>query len=1351
MKKLLLILSAILVSVMSQAQDNDDTGLAYTLNPYAYDLSSSWDASTKKLTVRFTLNAVPNLNGDSQNSVTDGEPNGIQIYAVDPSGNRYRIGGPGRNVIQDAHVNKKGQYVLELDLSSGLTVGGTNPGQKIPDDVPLTWEVRVKGRSKRATTMTCTNAGWRPYHTHGVAVSKNKDSKHFGKIFVTEFSDTKPTDWSWLNNRVPGLLEYDPIKLTSTTTADQAVGHKGGTGLEPHRVRISEDGRIFVTSYPYTSSPSQTGTSTAVWELVNGTYKPIITCDASGTGRVVAMDVKGSGPNLKMLVCELIPYQGKYSSGLERGQLRIREYSIGTSTASQVITEGSQIITYNDYRSDSGKQGIIYQAYSKNYLMAKEGMVNIAYGAGNAIWLKLGFNFGGNINQRIVYFDRSNPCSGHYDTGSTTSYNGMRATPTYISGGDGLLIQGDTLITAGLDNVYLYKIDPEGTLSSLTSVSTVSGTFHATNNWVNDFAIDPAHNLYAVSANARNLMVVSLPYSGSVTTPAPAGNTFVLSDPIPNILATDLRCDIVRGKNQYEFSFNVNTKPEEAQIRFYESYEDMQKSLNVVNADDYDGTNENKPVYVYNIPADTLKQGRIAVNLGAVGGQVDANGEITNNRLPAGVLYWSVYVKTRKSSVFAPIYKQGTTGEDIHYRLHATVNNYPETDGFGHIYAVNYHSKDYPNNGLMVYGFNPGGNCDDEQSYISNSTRYKLVNNYVNSSGSKPKFENQRRLAVAPDGKVYIADHGLSNFDANAIRPMMFSGGGIYVWDPKSQTGNEIVLQQFLKDKTETSSGVAIWNHGGNLKLYGLNTYGEFEFHTGKGGQETPLKWNGYEYTPVNQDNNIYGWNGFKEYALGTLDSIFQTETSGTVQQSLGAGDAGGNISIVAMDKGVWLAQHRDNDVQYTIDQFNKNNSSSPALPDNPSNYILSFVPYDSNSRTWTSCTDNGITYSGSNYAQPGASELTQLLTSPLQSCPGAGLAYRKTTDKEYLYIVNHTGDIVELLIDEWSGNTPTVVYNKTYTSSYTKGTNAGGRPSGAITSMSFDYAGNLITTSGQSYFGSGQDIIVYTMPYDRVNAREIQAPNSYRMIPERIAHLDMDKEGLKELITEHRKDHPSGCAIDLFRPLQGDMFNTICLPFTLDLKTLPEDHPLKNATLKHYIALRLNTVGGEKVLELVFDDVPTENGQQILEANKPYIIQPKDDYNSIIRFAGPLILTDTVGNEDTHDADSYSITYKGIIPPQEVTPTIQDGVSLTLMLVADNRLAELTTQSLMYGFRGYFLINQPLPQGTQSRLSFSRPTATGLINVDGKLINVQKYLQEGRIYIRLDDQVYDLTGARVQ
>jgi hypothetical protein len=69
MKKIFLLIAILFVTTTGWAQHNYDGGkMTYTLNPYAYDLSSSWDSLARKLTVNFKLNSVPNLDdGDYGN------------------------------------------------------------------------------------------------------------------------------------------------------------------------------------------------------------------------------------------------------------------------------------------------------------------------------------------------------------------------------------------------------------------------------------------------------------------------------------------------------------------------------------------------------------------------------------------------------------------------------------------------------------------------------------------------------------------------------------------------------------------------------------------------------------------------------------------------------------------------------------------------------------------------------------------------------------------------------------------------------------------------------------------------------------------------------------------------------------------------------------------------------------------------------------------------------------------------------------------------------------------------------------------------------------------------------------
>ena len=1119
-------------------------------------------------------------------------------------------------------------------------------------------------------------------------------------------------------SNLTAFIKADDNARIKGSSDDQAFGNNGNPStigntndrkngfvdpLEPWRIRTTDDGRVFVSSYSKSSA-------TAVWELTSNApyyrnWNAVLNKSDIGNRRVIGMDVKGSGSQLTLLV--LCQGNGK--------ELKCYEINLGTSTqynsSTHTLTEKKVPSNINFY-----EDGI-------------NGHAQVAYGNGGAIWYSFGIEAAASKLYRVKA------------DGTTTSYS-------YGSnyGGEGFIIKNNLLIkgfrtTSSNSGIYIYGISNDNLDATASYIVPEANTI-GTGSWITDFALDYANNLYAASSYYGRVMPISLPYSGTRTTRAQTKFNFRLN-PVPNILATDLRFAPDGNSDRYVFSFNVNTTPEVAQIRFYKSYgdngeNDMKKNLAKINADNYQGGNAITPSFVYEIPAGQLKQGKISVSLGMCGGIIEG-GKITNNKLPRGEWYWSVYVEApRKSSVFAPIYEQSTTGIEEHYRLHAAVNNYPETDGFGHIYAVNYHNEFDSRNGLMEYGFNPSGESDDNQNTIKNAYRYILVKNYKNPTGEKPKFTNQRRLVVAPDGKVYIADCGHSTFDANAERPMCFTGGGVFVWNPNTQKGDELQIAMFsTNDLYNTATGVDIYNHNGQLKLYATNTYGEFENHS-----LYSKIWKTHEYTEANQaDVNIYGWNGFKEYNLGTPENILQQETSGTILRSLGMGDGNGHISLVAMDKGVWLAQNRLNDVQYSLD-------IKTALPDNTENYILSFVPYESSTRTWKSCTNIGVTYGDGSGTpnQDGASELTQLTSSPLQSCPGAGLAYRKFDNKEFLYIVNHQGNIVELQITGWSDNTPSIKYIKTYPGSGPKGTNDGGRIQGAINSMCFDYAGNLVTTSGVRYIGTSQNIIVYTMPYDRVNAREIQAPNSCRYIPERVSHLNMGDGELNNIISENQGNT---CHVDIYRPMFNTAFSTICLPFDVNLSEASANE-YKDAKLMRFAEAVITDINKEKMLELRFTEIT--NGQ--LEAGIPYLIQPQEPITQIVHLAQEVsfkLLTpeDLELEVNFTDGDqNNSITFKGIIPYQQIE--VDPNKPWPLIVVDNNRLAEVSSTGYINGFRAYFQLEKELEPGTKVGISARKPTPTNVITIDGKRVNVEKFLREGRVYIRVGDTLYTINGEKL-
>ena len=541
MKKLLLILSAVFVSV---------TSVFAGLNPYAYGLKSYLNDDKSELTMIYTLNA------DAEKSLNNNTVIGVQVYIFEKENG---------NIVKTLTNGRITQGTCTLTVSTA----------DLPREVPLSWKVVVNGNAKQTAPEVVHDrvSNNRPNATHGVAIDKNPESPSFGSIYYTEASSGNlNSTWDWMEAYTrPCVWQYTPqltysghfykdkennVDVSNFVTTSQ---------VEPHRVRISDDNRIFVSS-------CYTDATTAVWEYKGGNNFNKVITRTSSYGRVLGMDVFGSGNNLKILLC--------YMSG---NKLTFREYALGS--AGSISGSGTDKGTYTDQT-----------------LVISGSRVGVAYDDnGESFWFAIDRSTG--YSSRVIHMKKS---------GSNYVCGTVNKCPLN-TGGDGIFVKGNLLVkgiaTSG-DNsaagrLYFFKINGDKIMNdagsaSLQYYSECEYIDTWTSYWVNDIDMDYAGNLYIASAYAGNAIAISMPYDGRRETEARDVYTFTVSDPVPNILATDLRYDIVRGKNQYEFSFNVNTKPEEAQLRFYKSYEDMQKSFNVVNADNFDGNNNNKPLFVYN-------------------------------------------------------------------------------------------------------------------------------------------------------------------------------------------------------------------------------------------------------------------------------------------------------------------------------------------------------------------------------------------------------------------------------------------------------------------------------------------------------------------------------------------------------------------------------------------------------------------------------------------------------------------------------------------------------------------------------------------------------------------------------
>ena len=225
---------------------------------------------------------------------------------------------------------------------------------------------------------------------------------------------------------------------------------------------------------------------------------------------------------------------------------------------------------------------------------------------------------------------------------------------------------------------------------------------------------------------------------------------------------------------------------------------------------------------------------------------------------------------------------------------------------------------------------------------------------------------------------------------------------------------------------------------------------------------------------------------------------------------------------------------------------------------------------------------------------------------------------------------------------------------------------------------------------------------------------------------------------------------NPHSLTVD--RKLQAGMYNTICLPFSLDVTTLNTGHPLKDAEVLNFTGIdELYDESGDAVGVLQFETVTR------LEAGKPYLIKVKGQNNitESMDFSGVTYddLTYVGGTQSAElSGGGGLITFHAMISPDDIPAG-------SVILVSDNRLAKVTTKGQMLGLRGYFTIDdtyvQSLADEGKLYLSIKKPTTTSIPLApeaeQQTKPEVRKIMRDGKIYILRGEEIYTVTGHRVK
>ena len=467
MKKIALSLAAVALSAMSFA----------ALNPFAYGLKSELSADQTALTVTYSLNA------DATN---------VKVVVLD-----------GETVVKTVECEgvTKGEYTVEVP-----TVG-------LPANTELTWKVEVVGAAVEAPTQH--DVIYSFYHPSGLDIDNNPENATFGLILCNEgMQSVKSKTEGYVSAQFgAGIFAFNPaLELIPN---GELPGYNGGieftntradgtgTAYAPRRIRISEDGRIFVTSlntdgnYLWEVNPENMNEWTPIFKGTLNDQRELV--DAEGNFIAApnnGFDVKGSGENLQLAM-----YSANLSgiTAAAMGGFRLHEYNLGTATEwttapSKALVEGKYAINYTGTQVEYDNEGGFWIAsYRGTANETNPGLVHInAEGVEDAklVW--------SNVRQAGIRFNND-------------------FTKLVVAGNNG---------SAKKATVYAVSKDANGA-PVLTEELVIDMAVVGNN--LNDFAFDYAGNLYACGNSSEKLAAWAMPRTADEVVATPAASQYAIT------------------------------------------------------------------------------------------------------------------------------------------------------------------------------------------------------------------------------------------------------------------------------------------------------------------------------------------------------------------------------------------------------------------------------------------------------------------------------------------------------------------------------------------------------------------------------------------------------------------------------------------------------------------------------------------------------------------------------------------------------------------------------------------------------------------------------------------------------
>ena len=478
---------------------------------------SSWDGLTLDVTITATIPVV--VPEKPEPTYTD---NNLNPYAF---GLESELSDDKSTLTMTYRLNNSKATDVDVVVKGGDEViiivnGTTNIGKNtveistegFPGGVDITWSVIVKGTSVAAPTLE--EKIYSFYHPSGLDIDNNPENETFGMLLVNEGmqSVASKTEGYVSAQFGAGIFAFTPsfdlipngelpgynggIEFTNT----RADGT--GTAYAPRRIRISEDGRIFVTSlntdgnYLWEVNPDNMNEWTSIFKGTLNDQRELV--DAEGNFVAApnnGFDVKGSGENLQLAMYS-VNLSGITAAAMSG--FRLHEYNLGTATEwatapSKALVEGKYAINYTGTQVEYDNEGGFWIcSYRGSATDANPGLVHInAEGVEDC---KLVWN---NVRQAGIRFNND-------------------FTKLVVAGNNG---------AAKKATIYAVSKDENG--APVLTEETVVDMSVVGNN-LNDFAWDYAGNLYSCGNSSEKLAAWAMPYSGEVETPAASKYAFQL-------------------------------------------------------------------------------------------------------------------------------------------------------------------------------------------------------------------------------------------------------------------------------------------------------------------------------------------------------------------------------------------------------------------------------------------------------------------------------------------------------------------------------------------------------------------------------------------------------------------------------------------------------------------------------------------------------------------------------------------------------------------------------------------------------------------------------------------------------